>query len=98
MNRIKTIGILSLVVGIILTSTSYALALSEGEQLLQRVMREGRIIEPDPPLDRIAKYARERLSRLPEEHKRFEFPHRYRVGISKRLHHLREQQMRKVRY
>ena len=70
----------------------------QGEQLLQRVMREGRIIEPDPPLDRIAKYARERLSRLPEEHKRFEFPHRYRVGISKRLHHLREQQMRKVRY
>ena len=42
-------------------------------------------------LQEIAKFAKERLSKLPDEHKRFENPHIYKVGISLKLMNLRNQ-------
>jgi nicotinate phosphoribosyltransferase len=59
------------------------------EPLFGRVMERGRIIiEKKKPSD-IAAYARSRLAQLPDEHKRFENPHTYKVGITKKLLDLR---------
>jgi nicotinate phosphoribosyltransferase len=38
----------------------------------------------------IAAYVQERLALLPDEHKRFEYPHIYKVGVSKALLDMRE--------
>jgi nicotinate phosphoribosyltransferase len=55
------------------------------EELLRTVMKDGeRLVEKQSPYA-IAGYVKERLTHLSEEHKRFEFPHIYKVGISKRL-------------
>jgi nicotinate phosphoribosyltransferase len=58
--------------------------------LLQKVMSDGKRVMPQPPLNEIAKYAQKRLSLLPAEYKRFENPHLYKVGISKKLMELRD--------
>ena len=67
------------------------------EALLDRVMEGGRRLHEQEPVDQIAAYARERLARLPEEHKRFENPHIYKVGISERLTGLRDGLVRRFR-
>jgi nicotinate phosphoribosyltransferase len=55
------------------------------EELLGAVMKDGeRCVDKQSPYA-IAGYVKERLDHLSEEHKRFEFPHIYKVGISKRL-------------
>jgi nicotinate phosphoribosyltransferase len=59
------------------------------EQLLGTVMEKGRIAIPHRSVGEIAAFARARLLQLPEEHKRFENPHVYKVGISRRLKDLR---------
>jgi nicotinate phosphoribosyltransferase len=55
------------------------------EPLLHKVMEKGKIIHESPPLKQIASYCQERLKMLPQEHKRFEYPHIYKVGISEQL-------------
>jgi len=61
------------------------------EEILQQIMREGdRTIELSSPLES-AEYARKRLAKLNPEHKRFDNPHIYKVGISKKLMDLRDQ-------
>lgn len=59
------------------------------ERLLHTVMTNGEIAQPLPALSEISKYCTERLSRLAPEHKRFEYPHIYKVGISTELRDLR---------
>lgn len=55
------------------------------EPLLHKIMENG-IRLPEPvPLPEIAHYSKEQLKRLPEEYKRFNFPHIYKVGISNSL-------------
>jgi nicotinate phosphoribosyltransferase len=61
------------------------------EPLLQRVMENGKILHPTPLLNEIADYRRRRLERLPQEHKRFENPHIYKVGISGNLREQRNE-------
>jgi nicotinate phosphoribosyltransferase len=58
------------------------------EVLMQKVMDDGKTIIKSSAQES-ATYARERLSHLAGEHKRFEFPHIYRVGISQKLLNLR---------
>jgi nicotinate phosphoribosyltransferase len=59
------------------------------ELLVKKVMEKGESLDK-PSLPREASlYARERLAFLSDEHKRFEFPHTYKVGISKQLMDLR---------
>jgi nicotinate phosphoribosyltransferase len=58
------------------------------EALMQKVMEGGKTIHKSS-LQESARYAQERLSHLADEHKRFEFPHIYRVGISQKLLSLR---------
>lgn len=57
----------------------------EREELLQPVMENGQIVITPKSVQDIADYAGKRQSMLPEEHKRLEFPHIYKVGISKKL-------------
>lgn len=69
---------------------SFALDRYELEPLLHPVMTKGKIVYDPPSLPQTVQYARERLAMLPAEYKRFENPHRYKVGISNRLKALRD--------
>ena len=60
------------------------------QPLLQKVMSEGKRLMVQPSLNEIADYTQKRLSLLPAEYKRFENPHIYKVGISKKLLQLRD--------
>jgi len=69
---------------------TFAVEPYETEPLLHPVMVRGKIVYDPPSTARTAAYARERLAMLPGEYKRFENPHRYKVGISSRLQSLRD--------
>ena len=57
--------------------------------LLGRVMENGkRTISKKSPAE-IADFTHDQIRKLPEEHKRFENPHIYKVGLSEELHALR---------
>ena len=65
--------------------------LCKKELLLHPVMKNGeKQIEGLLPAE-INRFARQRLNQLPEEHKRFEYPHLYKVGISEKLMNLRDE-------
>jgi nicotinate phosphoribosyltransferase len=68
---------------------SLSLAGMKQEPLLHKVMEKGNGINASRSLKEISDYARDRLSRLPEEHKRFDNPHIYKVGLSEGLKNLR---------
>ena len=55
------------------------------EPLLLKVMENGSRLNNHRSVNEIAKYNRDRMKKLPEEFKRFDNPHIYKVGISKRL-------------
>ncbi|HEX6226520.1 MAG TPA: nicotinate phosphoribosyltransferase [Chryseolinea sp.] len=61
------------------------------EPLLFKVMENGKTIGKQPSLKEIASYSQGRLALLPEEHKRFDNPHIYKVGISGKLRDARNQ-------
>jgi nicotinate phosphoribosyltransferase len=65
--------------------------------ILRKVMEKGRIIMDRKKPSEIAEYVNARLRQLPEEHKRFENPHIYKVGISKRLMDLRSDIIDEIR-
>jgi len=67
------------------------------ESLLEKVMAGGRRLKGEQSVSQIAAYARQRLQQLPPEHKRFEFPHVYKVGLSQRLLALRNELMEKYK-
>jgi nicotinate phosphoribosyltransferase len=45
-------------------------------------MKDGKMLISKQTPYQIAAYVKERLSLLPDEHKRFEYPHIYKVGAS----------------
>jgi nicotinate phosphoribosyltransferase len=61
------------------------------EVLLTCAMHNGTSILPEQTPYQIAGYAGTRLAPLPEEHKRFDNPHVYKVGISRQLMGLRDE-------
>ena len=66
------------------------------EPLRQTVMRDGRLcvdLETDPY--RISEYRRERMQHIPPETLRFENPHIYKVGVSRKLFDLRRELIRR---
>jgi nicotinate phosphoribosyltransferase len=67
------------------------------ERLHVKAMEDGRRLAGPEPVEQIATYARSRLDALPEEHKRFENPHIYKVGLSDRLAGLRDGLVRRFR-
>jgi len=60
------------------------------ENLFTPLMKRGKIVRRSAPIAEIRAFAKQRLSQLPEEHKRFYYPHIYRVGISPKLFRLKE--------
>jgi len=65
------------------------------EALLKKVMEKGkRTTVPKTPAD-VSDFRAERLGRLPEEYRRFENPHIYKVGMSNRLKQERDQLIKK---
>lgn len=62
----------------------------ESSPLLTRVMCEGKLTEEMPTVAGAAEYAARQLEKLPVEHKRFENPHIYKVGISPSLYKLKQ--------
>ncbi len=61
------------------------------EPLLHKVMENGERIVAPKTLHEIAQYSKQRLDKLPAEYKRFNAPHRYKVGLSQRLKRQRNQ-------
>ncbi len=55
------------------------------EPLLKRVMDDGKRTLPKRSVSEIAAFAKERLALLPEEYKRFQNPHIYKIGLSEAL-------------
>ena len=55
------------------------------EPLMQKVMGDGLRLNNPLSLSEIAQYSSKRLEKLPEEYKRFDNPHIYKVGISKKM-------------
>jgi nicotinate phosphoribosyltransferase len=55
------------------------------EAMLRKVMENGAIIEELPDLQKTAIYHQQQFKRLPEEYKRFDNPHIYKVGISEKM-------------
>ena len=67
------------------------------EGLMYKVMSENQILTENHSTAEIKEFIKERLAKLPDEHKRFENPHLYKVGISKKLLELRKQKIRKIK-
>lgn len=69
----------------------------QAEPLLHPVVTEGELqIDLPAPADS-ARYARQRLDKLNDEHKRFDNPHIYKVGISETLMNLRDKLTQKLK-
>ncbi len=73
------------------TDTSCTVGQFKKEGLFRKVMDQGRIVMDRQKPDEIAKLVRARLRQLPDEHKRFENPHIYKVGITGKLMDLRSE-------
>ena len=60
-----------------------------GEAQLQLLMKNGEPAQALASVEEASRYRQERLALLPDEYKRLEYPHIYKVGISHALHDLR---------
>ncbi len=58
--------------------------------LLENVVENGERITKPGSTDEIAKFSRRQVKKLPEEFKRFDNPHVYKVGLTKKLKELRD--------
>lgn len=72
----------------------FSLAHLKPEPLLKLVMANGQLVAPLPDVHAAAAHARAQADRLPPEHRRFENPHIYKVGISPRLAAMRDELVR----
>jgi nicotinate phosphoribosyltransferase len=63
------------------------------EELLRKVMHNGKLEYPQEPVISIQKYASHRLKQLSIEYKRFINPHLFKVGISHKLKALKDKLM-----
>lgn len=67
------------------------------EPLLEKVMEKGKaLVESQHPAEGY-KYLKTRLEKLPDEYKRFENPHIYKVGLSSKLNYIREGLIKKFK-
>lgn len=67
------------------------------EPLLKTVMKDGEMLGKKPLVEESAAYLQQRLKQLPDEHKRIEFPHHYKVGISAGLEALRDKIFKNIK-
>ena len=76
---------------------SIELDISKAEPLLNKVMENGKKVIEDQQPQQVAKYVQNRLKELPEEHKRFNNPHIYKIGISENLQRVRNELRKKYK-
>ncbi len=62
----------------------------KSETIAGKVIENGKIIAVEKSISEISDYRKFRISQLPDEHKRFEYPHLYKVGLSQNLMKLRD--------
>ena len=55
------------------------------EPLLQLVMENGKRVQKKKEVTEIASYSKQRIGALPEEYRRFDNPHIYKIGLSEKL-------------
>ncbi len=67
------------------------------ESLITKVFDKGELILNNKTLKEISEYSSYRFALLPDEHKRFEFPHIYKVGLSPKLKMLRDDLIKKMK-
>jgi nicotinate phosphoribosyltransferase len=67
------------------------------ERLLRKVMEQGKMIMARKRPEETAAFVQARLRQLPQEHKRFENPHIYKVGITEKLMDLRSVLVHEIR-
>ena len=65
--------------------------------LLEKIMENGKLLNKLPSPYEAAGYVKEVMSKLNPEHKRFEFPHIYKVGISKKVLDMRTSLINNIR-
>lgn len=70
---------------------------NKSENLLVQWIKNGNLIQGVIDIHNSAKYAKERLNKLPQEYKRFEFPHQYKIGVSKKLLQMQKSLISKFR-
>ena len=63
----------------------------KSETIVGKVIDKGIIIAEEKSISEISDYRKLRVSQLPDEHKRFEYPHLYKVGLSESLMNLRNE-------
>jgi nicotinate phosphoribosyltransferase len=61
------------------------------EEVFHCHMSDGKAVHGPIPLDKLRERVQERIRQLPEEHKRFHYPHIYKVGVSENLSKLRDE-------
>ncbi|MFO7913298.1 MAG: nicotinate phosphoribosyltransferase [Desulfotignum sp.] len=67
------------------------------EPLLEKIIENGQRLTTPGKLDEMATFSRNQLHRLPEEFKRFENPHIYKIGLSTKLKENRDRLVRQHR-
>lgn len=70
----------------------------EHEPLLQKVMENGKKVMPSRTVSEIAEYSKSRLLKLPDEYKRFQNPHIYKIGLSTHLKQERDRLVKKHKF
>ena len=60
------------------------------EPIASTVFENGKFVMKEKGIKEIAEYRKHRVAQLSDEHKRFEFPHIYKVGISNNLMNMRD--------
>ena len=66
------------------------------EELQHKVVENGQVVIEIPTLKESAQYAHSRLQKLNDEHKRFDNPHVYKVGLSNQLRELKIELLKKA--
>lgn len=69
----------------------------EQQRLLRPVLNQGQLQTDLHDVHGARAYAQARLAKLPGEHRRFDNPHIYKVGLSTALHKLRQQTLAKAK-
>jgi len=66
--------------------------------LLEKVVDQGKRTTEPKKLSEIADFNRKQMDRLPEEYKRFKYPHIYKIRLSKSLKELRDRLVEEHKY
>lgn len=69
----------------------------ESETLLKPIFRQGKKIYQSAPIQEIKDFASGQLQKLDKSVRRFEYPHKYPVGLEKSLHQLKTDLILKLR-